>query len=179
MRPLSMNGLASAIQIYTCCLDCTNQKIIKNTGSNSMTTADPSKRTETVGEYNNVPEDITYYVKNSRMAQQPEVTLWDFIEKRPDLEYIKFCEGSDVLIHDCQYTPEEINEREGWGHSDYESVVDLAHKAEVKRLILFHHDPSRKDPEVSTIQKNCRGLAKKKNSSLVIDAAKEDSEFDL
>ena len=98
LHPLQLGNLVNVIQTYICYLDCTNPKIIKNIGTNLMKTEDKSKRAETVGEYENVPEDINYYVENSRMAQQPEVTLWDFIDNRPDLEYIKFCEetGADL-----------------------------------------------------------------------------------
>jgi len=39
-------------------------------------------------------------------------------------EYIEFCRDADILIHDSQYTPEEIDGRKGWGHSDYRSSFD-------------------------------------------------------
>ena len=93
--------------------------------------------------------------------------------------YAEFSENADLLIHDCQYTPQEIDSREGWGHSDYKSVVDLAHRAKVKKLVLFHHDPSRKDPEVTAIKSQCEKLAKEKDSTIIIEAAKEESELEL
>ena len=45
-----------------------------------------------------VPEDPTYYMETSRMARYPEVELWDFIENRPDLEYIKFSEETGANL---------------------------------------------------------------------------------
>ena len=93
--------------------------------------------------------------------------------------YAEFSENADLLIHDCQYTPQEIESREGWGHSDYKSVVDLAYRAKVKKLVLFHHDPSRKDPEVRAIKSQCEKLAKEKDSTIIIEAAKEKSELEL
>jgi len=93
--------------------------------------------------------------------------------------YARFFENADVLIHDSQYTPQEIDERLGWGHSDYRSTCELALKANVKKLILFHHDPSRTDPEVTDIQKQCQKLARKVNSAITIQAAKENSEIEL
>ncbi|MEW6665666.1 MAG: MBL fold metallo-hydrolase [Thermodesulfobacteriota bacterium] len=98
--------------------------------------------------------------------------------RTPD-DYARFCQGADILIHDAQYTPQEIPERRDWGHSDYQSTFELAHRAGVKRLILFHHDPSRTDPEVTAIKVLCEDLARKKNSDMKIEAAKEDSELDL
>jgi len=92
-------------------------------------------------------------------------------------DYIQFCKDADILIHDAQYSPDEINERRGWGHSDYVSTLNLALEAHVKRLILFHHDPSRKDPEVSSIKAHCEELARKNDADIIIDAAREESEL--
>jgi len=55
----------------------------------------------------------------------------------------------------------------------------LAYAAGVKNLVLFHHDPSRKDAQLSLIQHKCEMLARKRKSSLIIDAAQEESEIML
>ena len=60
-------------------------------------------------------------------------------------ELIEFCNGLDVLIHDAQYLPTEIEMHRGWGHSTYVEVADVAIKAGVQRLYLTHHDPERDD----------------------------------
>ncbi len=99
------------------------------------------------------------------------------LKRRSPIDYISFCKDADVLVHDAQYTPEEIDERRGWGHTDYITTINLASEAHAKRLILFHHDPSRKDPEVETIVSHCRELAGENKADIVIDAAKEDSEL--
>ncbi len=101
-----------------------------------------------------------------------------WIGKSPK-EYANFCKDADILIHDCQYTPQEIDERRGWGHSDYEAVLELALEANVKKLILFHHDPSRKDAEVTAIKVLCEDLARKRNSTIKVEAAMENSELEL
>jgi ribonuclease BN (tRNA processing enzyme) len=72
-----------------------------------------------------------------------------------------------------------MGQRKGWGHSDYESVFELGYKAGVNKLILFHHDPSRRDPEVMDIQERCEELAKVRRSDMIIKAAREDSELEL
>jgi len=92
---------------------------------------------------------------------------------------VRFCEGADVLIHDAQYTPEEIEERRGWGHSDYLSTVDLGIEASVSRLILFHHDPTRKDPEITAIKEACENHVSKAGAKIEIEAAVEESEITL
>ncbi len=59
--------------------------------------------------------------------------------------FISFFADADLLIHDAQYTPEELERRRGWGHSSWTDVVDLAVAAKVKRVALFHHDPDHSD----------------------------------
>ncbi|MBW2067039.1 MAG: MBL fold metallo-hydrolase, partial [Deltaproteobacteria bacterium] len=94
-------------------------------------------------------------------------------------EYVEFCREADILIHDAQYLPSEIKQRKGWGHSDYEAAFTLAHEAEVKKLVLFHHDPSRTDSDVAAIQRACQETAAQKKFPLIIEAAKENSELVL
>ena len=42
---------------------------------------------QTNADYSEIPEDIEYYIKESVMAKQPELTLWEFMDTRPDLDY--------------------------------------------------------------------------------------------
>jgi phosphoribosyl 1,2-cyclic phosphodiesterase len=60
--------------------------------------------------------------------------------------------GADVLVHDCQYTPEEYAERVGFGHSSTEHVAMFARRTDVGRLVLFHHDPMHTDEELDAIR---------------------------
>jgi len=94
-------------------------------------------------------------------------------------DYIAFCRKADILVHDSHYIPEEILRHKGWGHSDYESAIDLALKANVRKLILFHHAPERKDSDIIKITISCQGLIKERNQNLEIEAAKENSSLIL
>ena len=67
-------------------------------------------------------------------------------------EWVDFCSGVDVLIHDAQYTEDDMPHKHGWGHSLISQVRQLAIDAEVDTLILFHHDPDRTDAELDEIQ---------------------------
>jgi len=58
---------------------------------------------------------------------------------------LELAEGADLLVHDAQYTPEEFAEKAHWGHCTVDYAVDLATEAEVKTLVLFHHDPAHDD----------------------------------
>jgi hypothetical protein len=69
--------------------------------------------------------------------------------------------------------------RSGWGHSDYGSAVELGIAAGVGRLILFHHDPGRKDGSVATIESACRRMAEERGIDMSVEAAREESEFVL
>jgi phosphoribosyl 1,2-cyclic phosphodiesterase len=53
--------------------------------------------------------------------------------------------GVDLLIHDSQYTVEEFPRKYNWGHCTVDYAVWLAVTSRVKRLALFHHDPTRDD----------------------------------
>lgn len=57
----------------------------------------------------------------------------------------KHARDADILIYDAQYTPEEYTRRRGWGHSTWEAGVRTARAADVKQLVLFHHDPDHDD----------------------------------
>jgi phosphoribosyl 1,2-cyclic phosphodiesterase len=54
-------------------------------------------------------------------------------------------EGTDLLIHDTQYTEEEYEERVGFGHSSLQQAYRFAELSEVKHFVPFHHDPTHND----------------------------------
>lgn len=53
--------------------------------------------------------------------------------------------GADLLIHDAQYTAGEYLARVGFGHSSMEDAVRFAQLGQVRRCLLFHHDPAHSD----------------------------------
>jgi phosphoribosyl 1,2-cyclic phosphodiesterase len=88
-------------------------------------------------------------------------------------DFVPFCEGADLLVHDCQYLPDEIEVRRGWGHSDVDSVARLALEAGVKKLLLFHHDPWRIDGEVESMVGRCMERFREANQIIEVDGARE------
>lgn len=65
--------------------------------------------------------------------------------------------GTDLLIHDAQYTEEEYPRlTKGWGHSTWRMAVDVAERAGARRLVLYHHDPAHDDAAVEQIEKLAR-----------------------
>lgn len=66
---------------------------------------------------------------------------------------MQFMKGADLLIHDAQYTKKEyLSSKVGWGHSPMEYALHSSYKAGVKRLALFHHEPTRSDGEFDIIE---------------------------
>lgn len=75
-------------------------------------------------------------------------------------DIIRFIRGADVLIHDAQYLDREyhsrISPRKGWGHSTVERAAEVARKSGVKKLILFHHEPTHDDATITAMEKRAR-----------------------
>ncbi|BEQ16663.1 MBL fold metallo-hydrolase [Desulfoferula mesophila] len=88
---------------------------------------------------------------------------------------VDFCRGANVLIHDCQYLPQEMGPFRGRGHSDWPSALALALAAGVGRLIFTHHDPERSDLQVQQMVDQARAHAPK----LAVDAAAEGMVLEL
>ena len=62
-----------------------------------------------------------------------------------------------MLVHDAQYTAEELQNRRGWGHSSFDQAMQLAEMAGAKRLALTLHDPEHDDEFLERIEKLCQG----------------------
>ena len=61
---------------------------------------------------------------------------------------LELVDGVDLLIHDSQYTQPEFAAKSTWGHCTIDYAVWLAGQGGVKKLALFHHDPSRRDDDL-------------------------------
>jgi ribonuclease BN (tRNA processing enzyme) len=64
---------------------------------------------------------------------------------------LELVSGVDLLIHDAQYTQSEFKAKSTWGHCTIDYAVWLAAETGVKRLALFHHDPSRRDDDLDEL----------------------------
>jgi anti-anti-sigma factor len=65
--------------------------------------------------------------------------------------YVDFIRGADMLIFDAQYTLDDSFQRVDWGHSSSLIGVDMAVRAGVKRLMLFHYEHVYSDAQVQEI----------------------------
>ncbi len=73
-----------------------------------------------------------------------------------DERIVDLAKGADLLIHEGQYTPEELPRFKGWGHSSWEQAVEVAERAVVKRLVITHHDPDHNDDFLREDEKKCQ-----------------------
>ena len=58
-------------------------------------------------------------------------------------------------------------------------AVALARDARVRKLVLFHHDPTHDDAKIDNMLKEARELAEKTGQSLEVEAAREGAELAL
>ena len=65
---------------------------------------------------------------------------------------INLAKNTDVLIHDAHFTPEDLINHKGWGHSSWQQAVDIAIDSKSKKLILFHHNPIYDDDFLAEIE---------------------------
>jgi phosphoribosyl 1,2-cyclic phosphodiesterase len=89
-----------------------------------------------------------------------------------------FARGADVLIHDATYTPEEYADKVTWGHSHYAFTLDIARRADVKHLFLFHHEPSRSDDAIDAIVSRCADIITRNGDTFACEAAREGAGFE-
>lgn len=82
-----------------------------------------------------------------------------------DRRLANFAHGADVLIHDAQYSEEHYRGQapglpptQGYGHSTIQMACELAAAAQVRELVLFHHDPSYADETIDRLGIQAQGL---------------------
>ena len=73
-----------------------------------------------------------------------------------DENIVNLAKDADLLIHDGQYTADEYEKFKGWGHSTWEQAVEVAIRANVKKLIITHHDPDHDDDFLDSLRKSAR-----------------------
>ncbi len=71
--------------------------------------------------------------------------------------FVEFFRNADLLIFDAQYSlAEQISIKEDWGHSSNMVGVELAQRAGVKHLVMYHHEPVNDDQMLERILNETR-----------------------
>jgi phosphoribosyl 1,2-cyclic phosphodiesterase len=94
-------------------------------------------------------------------------------------DYLRFTQNADLLFHDAEYTEEEYEQTEAWGHTVYTDALKLALEAEVGKFGLFHHNQERTDPAIDGMVQHCVEIAGKSNVELDCFAVREEMEIRL
>lgn len=97
----------------------------------------------------------------------------------PNQRIYDFVRNADLLIHDATYTPEEYREHVSWGHSHYLFPLDIAARGNVRKLVLFHHDPSHSDEKVDEILQKCVSEIRSRRYPFECVAAAEGMTLDI
>ena len=118
---------------------------------------------------------ICYVTDNEMFLESDEDYYNPFYVKN----LIQFVHGADALITDCTYTDEEYTSKVGWGHSCISQVVDLAHRAEVKTLYMFHHDPDHTDDRIDAKLETATKMFKNKKSKTKVLAPAEGQTYEI
>lgn len=73
-----------------------------------------------------------------------------------DRRLIDFASGADLLVHDGMYDEEEYTSlptpTQGFGHATIHDAVEVAERADVESLALFHHDPLKDDETLEQLE---------------------------
>ncbi|MEA3307079.1 MAG: MBL fold metallo-hydrolase [Elusimicrobiota bacterium] len=94
-------------------------------------------------------------------------------------DYVAFCAGADLLVHDAEYTEEEYPKKKTWGHSTNKQALNLALKAKVKTLGFTHHNQDRIDIEVDKMVDSCKADSKAEGIDLDCFAVQVGQEIEL
>ena len=97
----------------------------------------------------NHPGEAVGYRVSYRGHAAAYVSDTEHFPSRLDDNVLKLAQDADIMIYDCTYTDDEYHDEKaskvGWGHSTWQEAVKLAKAANVKQLVIFHHDPSHTD----------------------------------
>ena len=121
--------------------------------------------------------------RGRRICYITDNELYQPDDTRHDMRYVAqladFVRGADVLITDTTYRDHEYPSKVDWGHSSVSQVANLAARAEVKRLHLFHHDPDQTDEDIDLKLVETRVALVKLGSAVACDAPAEGSKLVL
>jgi ribonuclease BN (tRNA processing enzyme) len=95
------------------------------------------------------------------------------------MEIARFDENVDLLISEAQYTDEDYAEKRRWGHSTFLDVLERADQAKVKRLALFHHDPSHDDAFLDRTLEFCQNTMADRNYKFSCSMAQEGATIEI
>lgn len=122
---------------------------------------------------------VEYKGKVAILSTDAEYKQLSFQALKPVEEFFS---NADILIFDAQYAfTDSVAMKRDWGHSSSMVGIDLALDANVKKLLLFHHDPVLSDEQLEENLFNAHRYLEnmEPGSQLEVDLAIEGDVFKL
>ncbi|MEK7746621.1 MAG: MBL fold metallo-hydrolase, partial [Elusimicrobiota bacterium] len=108
------------------------------------------------------------YCPDAELYGETASALQDYDEKTG-----RICRGADLLIHDARYTDEDHASHLNEGHSSVSIAAGFAADNEVRRLLLFHADPSYGEEQADAMTTRAREVLEERGAVIPCDRAKE------
>ncbi len=103
----------------------------------------------------NHPGEAVGYRISSQGCSAAYITDTEHFPDRLDENVLWLARNADVMIYDATYTDQEYysekSSKVGWGHSTWQEAVKVAKAANVKKLVIFHHDPLHNDDFLDSV----------------------------
>lgn len=124
---------------------------------------------------------ISYkFTENNSLPERTVVFATDFEpdHNSKDDELIRWWKGADLIICDAQCETGSAKNpfMKGWGHSDPFLDIEFARKAEVKKLLMTHHDPKSDDKYLADLEERVKKYA---GETVQVEFAKEGACFEI
>lgn len=107
----------------------------------------------------------------------------ELADQRPGMlqfaDFVDFCAGADLVIHDAEFDMKEYALFKGYGHSTYPEVIDLGIAAGAKKMGLFHIHSHRTDKEMDAMVTKAKALVNKRKASMQVFGVGNKFEFNL
>jgi phosphoribosyl 1,2-cyclic phosphodiesterase len=130
----------------------------------------------------NHPGEAIGYRVSYRGHSAAYISDTEHFPERLDENVLRLAQDADVMIYDCTYTDDEYHDAKaskvGWGHSTWQEAVKIAKAANVKQLVIFHHDPTHTDDFMDDIVHQTSIALPNSivaREGMVLDLIKEDS----
>lgn len=125
-----------------------------------------------------IPDNECMFMEKTLIQQgsnlnDTEKTYYNLMQQEEYESELELPKDADILIHDSQYTLDEYETKQGWGHSCYLDTVQSALDANVKLLFLFHHDPAHDDKFMEEIRKDAEAVVQMSGKKMKCFIARE------
>jgi phosphoribosyl 1,2-cyclic phosphodiesterase/CheY-like chemotaxis protein len=124
----------------------------------------------------NEPHSSSHHAGRAKPADSDTTLAFAESQEQKTADFLR---GADILVLDAQYDDAEYQQHVGWGHGCVSYAVALAMRAEVKKLVLFHHDPDHDDVKLESMLAAARKIVTEAKSPLIVEAAREGMVLEL